>query len=68
MALCSRYNSTDELGSDFLPSMIDGDIEMPNPTHGRITGVRVTIQPAHTDDSSIVGGDEEGFPWLVKTV
>ena len=41
---------------------------MANSANRRIAEVRVTVQPAHTDDTSIVSGDEEGFSPLVETV
>jgi hypothetical protein len=56
------HDGTGELGSDPLPTMIGGDIEMPNPTHRRIADVWVTVQPAYPNNLSAVGGDEKGFP------
>jgi hypothetical protein len=39
-----------------------------DPTHRWISELWVTVQPAHSDDTSVVIGDEEGFPWLVEPI
>ena len=68
MSACRPHDRTDEPRADPLVPMIEGDVKVADPTHRRIAEVRVTVQPAHTDHTSIVSGDEEGFPWLVEAV
>jgi hypothetical protein len=65
---CRPHDHTDKLRADPLPSMLDGDIKVTDTPHRRIVQVGALIQPADADDKSVVGGDEDGFTWLVETV
>jgi len=65
---CRSHDRTDKLRADPLPPMIDGDVKVADPPHRRISQVGITVQPADADDKSVVGGDEDGFTWLVETV
>ena len=53
MSACHPQNRTDELRADPLPSMIEGDVKVADPSHRRIAEVGVTVQPADTDDSPL---------------
>jgi hypothetical protein len=65
---CRPHDYNNQLITDSSPSIIDGDIKVADPTDQRISDVGFTVQPTHTDDLSVIGGDENGFSWLVETV
>jgi hypothetical protein len=67
-ARCRPHDRTDKLRADPLAPMIDGNVKVADPPRCRIFQVGVTVQPADADDKSVVGGDEDGFTWLVETV
>jgi hypothetical protein len=65
---CQSHDRTDKPRADPPAPIIDGDIKVANSANRRIADVRITAQPAHSDDTSVVIGDEEGFSSLVETV